>query len=131
MRKRDLTRLLIENTVDRALRDMERDAHRSLRNLVDLALTFSKGTFERHFLTLCRSMLENETSPYYQLLDRALRTCDRQTLKTFGINVGYEACSKGPGASGRLRLPKASMSPGPSPYRPGARACPGSICSDW
>ena len=40
-------------------------------------------------------MLENETSPYYQLLDRALRTCDRQTLKTFGINVGYEACSKG------------------------------------
>lgn len=30
--------------------------------------------------------------------DRALRTCDRQTLKTFGINVGYEACSKGPGA---------------------------------
>lgn len=27
--------------------------------------------------------------------DRALRTCDRQTLKTFGINVGYEACSKG------------------------------------
>ena len=35
-------------------------------NLVDLALTFSKGTFERHFLTLCRSMLENETSPYYQ-----------------------------------------------------------------
>lgn len=95
MRKRDLTRLLIENTVDRALRDMERDAHRSLRNLVDLALTFSKGTFERHFLTLCRSMLENETSPYYQLLDRALRTCDRQTLKTFGINVGYEACSKG------------------------------------
>ena len=95
MRKRDLTRLLIENTVDRALRDMERDAHRSLRNLVDLALTFSKGTFERHFLTLCRSMLENETSPYYQLLVRALRTCDRQTLKTFGITVGYEACSKG------------------------------------
>ena len=29
------------------------------------------------------------------------------------------------------RVPKASMSPGPSPYRPGARACPGSICSDW
>lgn len=95
LRKRDLTRLLIESTVDRALRDMERDAHRSVRNLVDLALTFSKGTFERHFLTLCRSILEDETSPYYQLLDRALRTCDRQTLKTFGINVGYEGCSKG------------------------------------
>ncbi len=95
MRKRDLTRLLIESTVDRALRDMERDAHRSVRNLVDLALTFSKGTFERHFLTLCQNILEDETSLYYQLLDRALRTCDRQTLKTFGINVGYEACSKG------------------------------------
>ena len=129
MRKRDLTRLLIENTVDRALRDMERDAHRSLRNLVDLALTFSKGTFERHFLTLCRSMLENETSPYYQLLDRALRTCDRQTLKTFGINVGYEACT---GITTRPSgPPRDSLSPGPSPYRPGARACPGSICSDW
>lgn len=95
MRKRDLTRLLIENTVDRALRDMERDSHRTVRNLVDLALTFSKGAFERHFLTMCRNLLDNETSPYYQLIDRALQTCDRQTLKTFGINVGYEGCSKG------------------------------------
>lgn len=90
MRKRDLTRLLIESAVDRALRDMERDSHRTIRNLLDLALTFSKGSFERHFFTLCQQMLEDESSPYYQLLDRALRTCDRQTLKTFGINVGYE-----------------------------------------
>ena len=95
MRKRDLTRLLIESAVDRALRDMERDSHRTIRNLLDLALTFSKGSFERHFFTLCQQMLEDESSPYYQLLDRALRTCDRQTLKTFGINVGYEGCSKG------------------------------------
>ena len=95
MRKRDLTRILIEGTVDRALRDMERDAHRSVRNLIDLALTFSKGTFERRFLTLCRGILEDETGPYYQLLDRALETCDRQILKTFGVNVGYEGCSKG------------------------------------
>lgn len=95
MRKRDLTRLLIESAVDRALRDMERDSHRTIRNLLDLALTFSKGSFERHFFTLCQQMLEDESSPYYQLLDRALRTCDRQTLKTFGMNVGYEGCSKG------------------------------------
>lgn len=73
MRKRDLTRILIEGTVDRALRDMERDAHRSVRNLLS-ALTFSKGTFERRFLTLCRGILEDETGPYYQLLDRALET---------------------------------------------------------
>ena len=57
MRKRDLTRLLIESAVDRALRDMERDSHRTIRNLLDLALPFSKGSFERHFFTLCQQML--------------------------------------------------------------------------
>lgn len=95
MRKHDLTRTIIESTVDRALRDMEKDAHRSVRNLVDLALTFSKGRFERHFLEICRRMLENEGSPYYTALDRALERVDRQTLKIFGVNLGYEGCSKG------------------------------------
>lgn len=95
MRKHDLTRTIIESAVDRALRDMEKDAHRSVRNLVDLALTFSKGRFERHFLEICRRMLESEGSPYYTALDRALDRVDRQTLKIFGVNLGYEGCSKG------------------------------------
>ncbi len=82
MRKRDLTRLLIENTVDRALRIWSGTPTAPFESGRPGAHLF-QGTFERHFLTLCRSMLENETSPYYQLLDRALRTCDRQTLKTF------------------------------------------------
>ena len=65
------------------------------------------------------------------LLDRALRTCDRQTLKTFWNQWGYEACSKGPGASGRLRLPKASMSLGPHHTGREPGPVPASICSDW
>ena len=95
LRKLDLNRTILENTVYRALRDMERDSHRTARNAVDLALLFARGTFERQFLTLCRQILEDETSPYYEVINRALTRCNRQSLVTFGLNVGLEGCSRG------------------------------------
>lgn len=95
LRKLDLNRTILENTVQRALRDMERDSHRTARNAVDLALLFARGTFERRFLTLCRQVLEDETSPYYEVINRALTRCNRQSLVTFGLNVGLEGCSRG------------------------------------
>ena len=95
MRKMDLQRTITEGTASRALRDMERDTHRTARNLVDLCLRFAKGPFERRFFTVCRDILEDDGSPCFSMLRRALSCFDRQTLVTFGVNVGFEGCSRG------------------------------------
>lgn len=95
MRKMDLQRTITEGTASRALQDMERDTHRTARNLVDLCLRFAKGPFERRFFTVCRDILEDDGSPCFSMLRRALSCFDRQTLVTFGVNVGFEGCSRG------------------------------------
>lgn len=95
MKKRDLNRAMVESVVNRALREMEQDSQRSARKLVDLALMFAKGPFERHFLTLCQGILEDAESPYYKLIARALQKFDWETLVTFGVNLGFEGCSRG------------------------------------
>ncbi len=95
MGRYDLGRALVEGIISRALKDMENDSRRTARNLVDLGLTLARGPFERLFLAACRNVLDDENSTYYQTLDRALKDFDRQTLITFGINAGFEGCSRG------------------------------------
>ncbi len=95
MNSHDLTRLLIEGAVGRTLSQVQKDSHRSLRNLVDLGLTVSKGRFQKTFLELAQHMLENEDSAYYSLLDQAIQRMDHETIKTFGVNVGYEGLTRG------------------------------------
>lgn len=91
MPKRDLTRLLIETTVSRILKDMEHDELRSCRKLLDLALRFCPGPFETHLLTLCRDALDVRTSLYHQLASRMLQDVNREYLIHLGVNLGYEA----------------------------------------
>lgn len=95
MDRHDLTRMLIESTVSRTLNQMRRDPNRSVRNLVDLGVTFSKGRFQKTFLELTQTMLENQQSAYYDLLDRLVQQVSHETLKTFGVNLGYEGLTRG------------------------------------
>ena len=95
MRRVDLQRMIVEGTVNRALRDMEGDTHRTARNLVDLGRSVAKGPFERQFLDACRRILDDDSSPCFEMLRRVLSCFDRQTLVTFGVNVGFEGCSRG------------------------------------
>lgn len=95
MNSHDLTRLLIEGAVGRTLKQVQKDPHRSLRNLVDLGLTFSNVQLQRRFLQMARNMLEQENSAYYELLDLLVQKVDHETLKTFGVNVGYEGLTRG------------------------------------
>lgn len=95
MKKPDLNRIILENTISRALADMENDSHRTARKLADMGLFFSRGPFERYFFTLCTEILQEDDSLYYDAINRALRDFDRKSLITFGINVGLEGCSRG------------------------------------
>lgn len=95
MANRDFNRILIEGAVSRTMSQLRKDPRRSLRNLVDLGVTFSRGRFQKPFLEMAQTMLENQESAYYDLLELLAGQVDPEHIKTFGINLGYEGLTKG------------------------------------
>lgn len=91
----NITRILIETTVRRMLREMKDSPERNARNLVDMALHFSEGRFQQHFFQIAQEILCNENSSYYELIRDAVSTIDTDRLVTFGINLGYNSCTLG------------------------------------
>jgi hypothetical protein len=94
LRKR-LSRILIETTVKKALKNIRHSPERSVRNLIDMALQFSDGRFQKYFFTEVRTMLQNENSAYYQLIRDVITHVDTEKLYTFGFNIGYNSCTEG------------------------------------
>lgn len=95
LEKADITKTIVELTVDKVLIDMETDVERSIRNLVDLGQNFSKGRFQKFFFEVAQKMLEDEESPYYLHAKNIISKVNHETLKTFGINLGYNGCTNG------------------------------------
>lgn len=91
----DMTRFMIDAAVSKAIGDIARDPDRSVRNLVDLGMNFSRGRFQRRFIGSIRTMLDQPDSPYYQVAKRAVSDISRDTLKTFGVNMGYNSFTRG------------------------------------
>lgn len=92
---KDITRILVESTLRKTLKDIKDSPKRSIRNLVDLGLNFTKGRFQKPFLETVQKMLENEHSPYYDLILDTVYNVNHERLITFGMNVGYNGCTKG------------------------------------
>lgn len=90
-----MSRILIETTVRRTLKDMKENPERSIRNLVDMALRFSEGRFQKNFFQIAQTMLKNENSPYYALMRNAASSADTERLVCFGMNLGYNSCTLG------------------------------------
>jgi len=90
-----MSQILIETILKKALREMNDSPERSIRNLVDLALIFSNGRFQRIFFEVAQTTLQNENSPYYDLIRDAVSHIDSQKLLTLGMNIGYNSCTKG------------------------------------
>jgi len=93
--KNSLKRTMIETTVRNTIKNIKEDPDRSMRNLIDLALNFSDGRFQQHFLESAQRMLENESSCYYKLVPDLVAHIDTNRLVTFGMNVGYNSCTLG------------------------------------
>ncbi len=89
------TRILIETIVRRTLREIQSAPERSIRNLVDMALNFSKGRFQKRFFESTQRMLSDEHSAYYQLVRNVVNNVDHERLLCFGMNVGYNSCTLG------------------------------------
>lgn len=91
----NISRILIETTVRQTLKGLNEDPKRSIRNLVDMALYFSEGRFQRHFFQTARTILEHEESAYYTLIDDAVNHIETEHLVKFGMNLGYNSCTWG------------------------------------
>lgn len=93
--EQDTSRILIETMVRKTLREIEHFPERSIRNLVDMALHFSKGRFQQNFFSMAQTMLKNERSAYYKLIQDIVTHVEQDHLVTFGMNLGYNSCTAG------------------------------------
>lgn len=91
----NMTRILIETTIRNAIKQIKNDPERSMRNVVDMALNFTNGRFQQHFLSVAQTMLKNEDSSYYKLIPDIISNVDEEHLITFGMNIGYNSCTFG------------------------------------
>lgn len=90
-----ISRILTETTVRKALETIKESPERGIRNLIDLSIQFSAGEFQRDFLLMAQTMLQNQSSAYYKLIRNLVMYVDTEKIYTFGINLGYNGCSMG------------------------------------
>ncbi|HJG86360.1 hypothetical protein [Pseudoflavonifractor capillosus] len=95
MKREAITRTILDTIVDHAIRDIAKDPQRSLRKLVDMGQTFAKGPFQKRYIGIIQRMLENGGSPYYDLVQDTVRNTDRENLRTFGVNIGWQCWTLG------------------------------------
>lgn len=92
---KNITRAIIEATVERGLREVDEDPQRSIRKLIDMAKQFSNGRFISEIYSIFQDLLRNEDSPYYSAIEHILHHTDRKALKHFGVNIGYNSFTRG------------------------------------
>lgn len=93
--KSSLSRTLIETTIRNSIKQIKKDPERSMRNLIDMAMSFSNGRFQKHFLEAAQTMLKKENSCYYKMIPDLVANADTERIVTFGMNVGYNGCTMG------------------------------------
>ena len=90
-----ISKILVESVVKKTLKAMKENPDRGIRNLVDMALQFSDGRFQKDFFAAAQTMLQNENSAYYRLVRDVVTYADADRLCTFGMNLGYNGCTVG------------------------------------
>lgn len=93
--KQNLSRMLVGTVLKKSLTSIKDCPERGIRNLVDMALQFSDGRFQKHFFTVTQTMLQNENSAYYDLVRDTITHTNIDRLYTFGMNLGYNGCTEG------------------------------------
>ena len=93
----NMSRMLIETVVRKTIKDIGESPERSTRNLVDMALHFSGGRFQKWLFETAQTMLKNENSAYYRLVRDTVEYVDTEHLLNFGMNLGYNSCTQGAG----------------------------------
>jgi hypothetical protein len=86
-----LVRQAIDIAVSKAIDDMKSDAKRSIRNLIDLGLLFSKSENQKHFFNAAQEVISNPRNAYHSLAARTIADVNNDTIKKTGLNLGYSS----------------------------------------
>ncbi|MGN0632300.1 MAG: hypothetical protein ACI4JW_00370 [Oscillospiraceae bacterium] len=90
-----ITKALLRTTIKKSLADIKQDPKRSVRNLVDLGLQFAEGENQRALFDITRTYLSSENSAYFRLAENIVNEIDHDKLTNYGLNFGYNGCTKG------------------------------------
>lgn len=90
-----MIRTLTENYIREKIEELKNNPERGTRNLIDLALNTSKGRFQKNFFAAAQTMLQNQQSSYYKLIQDVIFHVDEEHLVTFGMNIGYNSLTFG------------------------------------
>ena len=86
-----LARQTVNIAISKAIEDMENDTKRSIRNLIDLALLFSKSENQKKIFNTAKKVVSNPENPYNMLVSRMVSNIDNDTIKGVGMNLGYSS----------------------------------------
>jgi len=86
-----LVRQAINIAISKAMEDMKGNTRRSIRNLIDLGLLFSKSENQKWFFSTAQKVIANPRNPYNSLVTRILSDVDNDTIKKVGLNLGYSS----------------------------------------
>lgn len=92
---RKLNRGLIELAVSQGIREIRQDPKRGIRRLSDLGEHFASRWFSDNIFLQIHEILKKEDSKYFRLVQNLLDYVDEETIKCFGINLGYNSWTCG------------------------------------
>ncbi|MDD7388882.1 MAG: hypothetical protein PUG60_04330 [Lachnospiraceae bacterium] len=92
---RKLNRGLIELAVSQGIREIRQDPKRGVRRLSDLGEHFAGRWFSDNIFVQIHEILKREDSKYFKLIQNLLDYVDEETIKCFGINLGYNSWTCG------------------------------------
>lgn len=95
MQNLSVKRMLALSVVGRAIREIEADPKRGLRRMIDLGREMSHSNTRQTIFAAMQDLLKKPDSPCYDLLSRAVREVDRQTLQKFCVTLGWDCWTAG------------------------------------
>nr|WP_319489178.1 hypothetical protein [uncultured Caproiciproducens sp.] len=90
-----MMRTAVGAVIEKAIRDIQDDPRRSIRNLADMGDNFSKTPAQKRFFELAHEVLKNPDNPYNELILNMIRNVDAATIKTVSLNFGYTGLNYG------------------------------------
>ncbi|MDF2632274.1 MAG: hypothetical protein K0Q85_870 [Caproiciproducens sp.] len=81
--------------INRAIRDIQDDPKRSIRNLADMGENFSKSAAQKKFFEMTGDILKKPDNHYNELLVNMIQNVNADTIRTVSLNFGYTSLNYG------------------------------------
>jgi len=92
-----MMRSTVGAVVNRAIRDIQLDPKRSIRNLADMGENFSKSPAQKKFFEMTGDILKKPDNHYNELLVNMIQNVNADTIRTTSLNFGYTSLNYGAG----------------------------------